>query len=373
MGKVFIIFTETEYPLAVDVAMKQMQLVLDDESYTIATLKAAMTYLGEGKFTQSLDLFYDILEDGNDQVVSYALTQIGKLGPYYRSDELLDLFNKEENEANEIAENILLAWGDLAYEPATDILIELVEDEYAEKVLREYASVALGKIGLPQGFEPVRQLYIQAQDATLRSYALSALVHFDNDQVEEMLYQALRRDSYWKIRVAAAQGLGERQSAEAVGLLEYKLNNDPEIHVKKAAALALGEIETSEASKILLSYFSNERMSESMRIEVLKVLLQQHIAGTADAFSEVLLGNWEKKDSQGKFLEFCCREASLVDFPELQDSYGKMLIHENPYIQIYGIRGIRRNELTVLYDEVLGLDHDGINGLVRREAAEIQQ
>jgi len=366
---VYQIFTDAQYDGAIDSAMEQLQRYVDDERVDDKSLMAAMTYLGDINAQQAQDLFYDSLQEENESITSYALTQIGKLGPYSRSEELLDLFNEYEDESNDVASNVILAWGELKYSNAVDILIELVEDEYAEKTHRQYAAEALGKIGDPEGLEPVNQLYLSSNDSMTRTYALMGLIKFDDPTVDNILMQALRRDSYWRIRVAAAEGLGERNITEAVPLLEYKMKHDPEDQVKKAAVQALSELATSEAVTILNDFLLDDKKSQALRLEVLKVMLEKEIQGTADSLLAIMEEEWDKEDSQGKFMEYCCREASLVNWSALKPAFSRMLAHDNHYVQIYGIRGIRRISADDLYDDIAELDKEGVNGLVRREAA----
>ncbi len=74
---------------------------------------------------------------------------------------------------------------------------------------------------------------------------------------------------------------------------------------------------------------------------------------------------WEK--DEGRFLEFVCRDLSRTDWVELDPVYERMLSHTNWLLQIYGIRGIRRNNIQTLQEKVNELDKDGIDSRVRRE------
>lgn len=367
---VFQLFAESSYEEGRPIAEQQLQLYIDDERVEDKVLMAALTYLAILKNPESTPLFYDMLEEENDKITAYTLSQLGKFGAHERSNELEDLFNDNEEEENEIASNIILAWGDMAYQPAVDILLDIVEDDYAEKVHREYAAVSLGKIGDLRGLEPVRNLFNESEDATVRSYALSGLTYFNDPQVDDILIQALRRDSFWRIRVTAAEGLAERGLSEAVELLDYKLRRDPEVQVKEAAAAALAQLGGSDASEYLKSFLLDDKQPESIRLKVLKAMLKEEIPGTVEALIEIMEVEWEKKDPQGKFMEYLCRESSLVDWNALSPAFARMLEHHNPYVQIYGVRGISRIKDSSLYDAIVNLDKEGVNGLVRREAVE---
>jgi len=367
---VFHLFAESNYEEGRPFAEHQLQLYIDDDTVDDKVLISALTYLAKLQNPDSVSLFYDVIQEEDDRITAYALSQLGKFGANERSIELEDLFNDNEEEENEIATNIILAWGDMAYQPAVDILLDIVSDEYAEKVHREYAAVSLGKIGDLRGLEPVRELFNQSEDATVRSYALSGLTYFDDPQVDDILIQALRRDSFWRIRVTAAEGLAERGLREAVDLLDYKLRRDPEVQVKEAAAAALAELGGAEASQYLKTFLLDEKQPESIRLKVLKSMLKEEIPGTVEALIEIMEKEWDKKDTQGKFMEYLCRESSLVDWNALSPAFARMLEHHNPYVQIYGVRGISRIKDTSLYDAVINLDKEGVNGLVRREAVE---
>ena len=359
---------------AEEMALAELQAVLEDYRYQEKRILAAITYLGDIKSEKAVDLFYDLAKKDESGLTGRVVFNLGKIGDASRADELLDLYDEYQGDSsNDIAMNIISAWGDMKYEASLNTLLDIIEDSSASNTEREYAAVSLGKLGNPEALDPLISLYNdEGDDSMVRAFAISGMMYFDDERVEDLLLQALKRDSYWKIRVTACEGLARMKSKEAVEILDFKLRRDSEMNVKKAAARALGEYGNGAAGDILIDYFEKESNSAELRLEVLKVLLDKRINHTVQSLEEVMALHWDKKDTQLEFLKRCCQQASVTEWNALSGLYRRMLAHGDNYIQIYGIRGIRLNGLVTLYPDVNNLDRDGVNGLVRREAKSLE-
>ncbi len=359
---------------AEEMAINELEAVLDDYRYQEKRILAAITYLGDIKSEKAVDVLYDLAKKDEPGLTGRVILNLGKIGDSSRAGELEDLYETYQGDSsNDISMNIISAWGDMAFGPALDTLLEIIEDSSASNTEREYAAVALGKLGDPVALEPLITLYNdEGGDSMVRAFAISGLMYFEDDSVEDLLLQALKRDSYWKIRVTACEGLARMKSEKAVEILDFKLRRDSENNVRKAAARALGEYGGGPAGEILIDYFQNESNSAEIRLEVLKVLLNKKIDRTVNALEEVMALHWDKKDAQLEFMKRCCQEASVTEWSDLSRLFRRMLSHGDNYIQIYGIRGIRLNGLDSLYGDVKNLDRDEVNGLVRREAKSLE-
>jgi HEAT repeat protein len=373
-AEIYSILSDFEDAAAEELALADLSPILEDFRFQEKRALAAITYLGDIKSEKAVDLLYDLAKKDEPGLTGRVVLNLGKLGNSSRADELLELYDDYQGDSStDIAMNIITAWGDMKYAPAMNTLLDIIDDSSASNSEREYAAVALGKLGDPEALEPLINLYNdEGDDSMIRAFAVSGLMYFEDPQVEDLLLQALKRDSYWKIRVTACEGLAKMGSVDAIDILDFKLRRDTENNVKKAAAKALGEYGNGPAGEILLDYFKKESNSAELRLVVLKVLLDKKITGTVPAFDEIMKLHWDKKDTQLEFLKRCCQQASVTEWTELSSVYTKMLIHVDNYIQIYGIRGIRLNDLSGLYGSVRSMDRDGVNGLVRREAKSLE-
>ncbi len=371
---IYSLFSQFKDPLAEEAALSDIAPVLEDFRYQEKRILAAITYLGDIKSEKAVDLFYDLAKKDEPGLTGRVVYNLGKIGDASRAEELEALYEDYSGEAGtDIATNVISAWGEMKYLPALDRLIGIIEDSSASNSEREYAAVALGKLGDPEAMEPLISLYNgEGNDSMIRAFAVSGLMYFEDPRVEDLLLQALRRDSYWKIRVTASEGLGRLKSEKAIDVLDFKLRRDSERNVKIAAAKALGEYGNGRADSILVDYFADESNSAEMRLEVLKVLLEKKTGGTVPALEEVMALHWLKKDTQLEFLKRCCQLMSTAEWDALSGLYRRMLTHSDNYIQIYGIRGIRINGISSLYPDVREMDRDGVNGLVRREAKSLE-
>ena len=101
------------------------------------------------------------------------------------------------------------------------------------------------------------------------------------------------------------------------------------------------------------------------------MFIENKTPGAVEIIDEVFTKEWENKTT--KIVEYSAKELSTAEWPELSSVYKKMLGHPNYLVQIYGIRGIRKNNLTDLYPDAAGLDKEGSHGQVRKEAKSLSE
>ena len=278
---------------------------------------------------------------------------------------LLTRLKKEDPAANEdLVAALIVTLGEIKYEPAAQELVYIAEDEGASAGHRRLACVSIGKIGREEDFSVVERLYYESDDAMLRAYALAGLAEFTDRDSSDVLISALKRDSFWKIRVTAAQHMESAKGDDLDEMLRYKASHDPVNQVRITSLKALGIRAGSENDTYLIDYFSDKSRGIDLRIACLNVLLENKTSGTADAVKNVMDEEW---DSPGRFLEFICRELSRAEWKALAPLYEKMLDHKNWLIPVYGIRGIRKNGIQSLEGKIAALDADGVDGRIRRE------
>ncbi len=309
---------------------------------------------------------YELAQARDTALAAAAVRAIGKMKDSTAPELLLDRLKTEDPVAeDDLVASLIVALGELQYEAAADELILIAEDSGSPAAHRRFACISLGRIGRDEDYAVVERLYFEAQDAALRSYALAGLAEFTQYDSVDVLAQALKRDSYWRIRVTAAEKLSGKGSEEIEKLLIYKASSDPVTQVRIASLNTLGSFDSSSSRTFLIDFFKERRNSGELRLACLSVLVNNKVPNTVDAVQNVMDDYWEKDEA--RFLEFLCRDLSRLEWSNLGPLYARMLEHPNWLMQVYGIRGIRRNNLGTLAGKVESLDRDGIDGRVRRE------
>jgi HEAT repeat protein len=333
----------------------------EDENFN--TLSSALRYISEYPNDNSEDLISVLIDHENKSLASAALAAIGKCGSEKTADLLLDNLD-DDDYPEELKPSLIRALGDMKSEGAIDTLIEILDDIDEEKSWRWTACEALGKIGHPDAMPAIENALLD-KDTYLRSYAIKALAGFDEDGVVNTLIQALR-DSFWRVRVSAAESLGERKSTEAVGILIYKAKKDPENNVKVAAVKALGEIGGTESFDFLRQLYAKSTTVLSLRSKAAEILVEKDLQASIDSIKKVIAEEWEKETSA--VLSYTCKYLSKAENPALKEFFSKMLDHNDVAIKIYGIRGIQLNQVAEQKERIEALTEEGINNAVRKAA-----
>jgi len=351
-------FISIDYPDAVPAA-EAILSNWEDENFN--TLSSALRYISEYPGENSEQLISHLIEHENNNLASAALAAIGKCGSELSSDLLLD-FLDDDDYPDELKPSIIKALGEMKSENAVDTLIEILEDIDEEKSWRWTACEALGKIGHSDALPAITEA-LTDKDTYLRSYAIKALAGFDG--VEQTLIQALR-DSFWRVRVAAAEALGERKTAEAVDILIYKAEKDPENNVKLAAITALGEISSREGLDFLRELYSKNTAAQSLRTKAAEIIIEKDLPASIDTIKSVLSEEWEKETSA--VLSYTCKFLSKSENPDLKEVFARMMDHNDVAVKIYGIRGVQLNRITDYKERVESLTKEGVNNAVRKAA-----
>ena len=363
---IFDFFSHIESDAGREKAVQLVQDHLDDYEFNTNLILSAVSYLGLLKVSEAGELFYEMIHDNNKSLAGAALRGIGKLGDTSRAEEILELYNDNEGDSDyeDMLASAILVLGDLGYRDAAELFEEILQDEDSPSVHRQYAAVSLGKLKQDEGFEILKEQYRILEDSNLRSYVLKGLTEYDKSELDSLLISALR-DSFWRIRVAACEGLGSRKVEEAVDILIYKAENDPVRQVRYSALTTLGELSEEDASSFILEQFEGERIPFDIRSKALDIMMNKRLPGAIESLHAVLDKKLEKdKDNElGPF----CKTLSTTEWVELKPFYDAMLDNKDFIVRIYGIRGIKINGLSELKARVEGLDNENQPINVRRE------
>jgi HEAT repeat protein len=366
---IFRLWDDTSYSEGLASAKDELEKVIEDEDFDSATIQTAMSYLANQNDVAALPQLIILADYRDSRIAAAAVRAIGEIGSVEDTgalETLLEKLKKEDPIAEEdLVAALIVTLGDLRYEPAAQELVYIVEDAGASAGHRRLGCISVGKIGRTEDFEIIETLYYETDDATLRSYALAGLAEFPNHDTTDILIQALKRDSFWRIRVTAAEKLIDSEKEGVSELLQYKALYDPVNHVRIASLKSLGSFTDSESQEFLLEYYKDKKKATDVRLACLSVIVENQTPGTTDAIFAVMDELWEK--DEGRFLEFTCLDLSRSEWNDLAPVYDRMLGHSSWLIQVYGIRGIRRNNLESLQDDIKALDIEGVDGRVRRE------
>lgn len=365
------LWNDTQYEEGLPLAHDEIRKVIEDEDYSKPVVGTCLSFIAMMKYEEAIPELIILANHRDDEIAAAAVRAIGSVGTGEDTSlagTLLERLIKEDPIANEdLVAALIVTLGNIRYEPAAGELVLIAEDEGASTGHRRLACVSIGKIGREEDFQSVERLYYESEDALLRAYALAGLAEFNEKDTSEVLIRALKRDSFWRIRVTAAEHLTDVSGDEVDELLRYKAENDPVTQVKTAALKTLGARSGSQNNHFLTDFFSDSKRSIELRIACLNVLLENKTTGTVNAVKDVLDEEWE---APGRFLEFVCRELSGAEWDALAPLYEKMLHHENWLIPVYGIRGIRKNSIQSLEGKIAALDAEGVDGRVRREVTD---
>lgn len=363
---IFDFFGNSESKAGTEKALKLVKEHLEDYELSTNLILSAISYLGIVKEKEASDLFYEMINDNNKSLAGAALRGIGKLEDATRADEIMTFFEDNEGDSDyeDLLASAILVLGELGYEDASIAFEDVLLDEDAPKVHRQYAAISIGKLQSDSGFELLKEQFVLLEDANLRSYVLKGLTDYDKSELNQLLIAALR-DSFWRIRMAASEGLGSREVADAVDILIYKVKKDPVRQVRYASIKALGDIATSKANEFILEQFKSPRNAFDLRVKALDVMLDKQINGSVEVLKEILDKKWE--DGKDNELGPICKTLSTTEWAALEPFYNAMIQNKNYIIQIYGIRGIKINKLSSLKSRLQELDTDSQPVNVRRE------
>ncbi len=305
-----------------------------------------------------------LLDSASVAVAEAAIKALGELGDQASGQALLasleDPRYPEERKAP-----IILALGELRFEPAVPVLIDLVSSRDTERMWRLYAADSLGKIGDPRAVPVLKGLF-EEQDSLVKAYAASALAGFGMEEVEPVLQQALR-DSNVRVRLAAAKALARPEARGSVEMLIYKARRDPEKAVRLQAIESLGAVGGAAAMEFLRELYADRLAGAGYREAALQQLVAGDISGaTLQVVRRVVAAEEAVKDSP--ILLMTARLLSTAEGSGLEPLYRGFLRHRNAAIRLYGIRGAERNRLGGLKEAIRALSEEDPYPVVRRAA-----
>ncbi len=326
-------------------------------------LRSVSSYLGDARFHDALPVFEEMLDNTNTTIALIAVSSIGKLGDPSYGKILLAKIEDDET-PKEVKVEMIRAVGYLKSPAGIEPLMRILEDTDEQASWRWAACEALGRIGDRKALPALKKAY-ESQDSTLRSYVVAAMRNFSGKEIEEFLIDSLR-DSFWRVRVSAAESLGMMKSEAGVPILIYKARRDPENPVRLASISAIGSIGSREGFAFLGELLSDEKTPASSRTEAGRILVEKDLQHSFTIIETVIAKEWDRSNSA--ILGALCKALSTAEWSGLDGIYDRMLGHKDLAIRIYGLRGIRLNKFVQLRERIVPLTEKGIPEIIRKNA-----
>ncbi len=363
--KIIGYFEKRELDDAVDPVFSTLKREWDQE----LSRKLTTAMLGYLKKRQSPEITGFIAEnlvpDRDETISTAAISAVGASGRKEFAGLLLDELEEDDVSPNKRAE-LISAVGLLGDPDAVTLLSELLLDEAEDKSIRWRSADALGEIGGKDSLDALLSVF-GSPDPILRSKAAAALSGFEKAEVEDALIQALR-DSFWRVRVAATQALGELGSDKAVDILIYKAKNDPDVrNVRLASMAALGEIAGSKAVDFLYETYLDDKALIQIRMAALRALLEAAPRKSLAAVKKLF--DTEIGEKESAIVIETAKLLSTSESDSVEELYAQMFkLDDHRDLVIYALRGIRINKLTRLRGEVEALTGEDVDQFIRKNA-----
>ncbi|MGI9256911.1 MAG: HEAT repeat domain-containing protein [Salinispira sp.] len=310
------------------------------------------------------DLFQEMLQEEGNLVKSTIIAYLGDSQYQPAAVILEELYTKADQS---LQENILRSLGKIQDENSRSLIFDLIQDENIDRSLRIAAVYAAGSYADAAALEQIIRL-VSAQDIFLRTAAVSALSEFSSPDVQELYLEALR-DEQWRIRLNVLKSIEKDPFPQSFPALEYMAKNDPETVIRQQALQSISALNIDEGWEFLRTILTDTMFAESYRRSAAILLIQNDFAASSDIIEDIMMNEWDKKDS--RLLDAICKELSITELSAAAGLYEKMLRHSNFVIQIYGVRGIGRNRIFALRQNLEAIaDRKNINSSLKRNIEE---
>ncbi len=241
-------------------------------------VNAVLFYVGENDLKNLIPILRSIIENEEIDFIESAIVALGKIGGDEEALALVSYYEKVEFEDEKkeiiIKEAIMHALEKLSTNEVLDFLIDIIENEVDNVVVRSIAINALSNIKNDESFNKLLELY-SSSEPILRISCIKAISKFDNDEAKNILIEACK-DSYYKVRLEAVNSINI-SSDEVCDLLLYRAKKDPEITVKNVCIEKLSSFNNAKANEWLLKTFADEKTPTNIRVKIAESLLKNNL------------------------------------------------------------------------------------------------
>ena len=355
-------YTETDSAV---LGTRVRALLVDEEGLPNDLLRVSAAYLSRVAGEESDELinrYREIALRADTLSATVAIDAIGRSRTADAEAILIALYDEVRDVDRRTA--VVRALGSVGARDAIDLLTRLASDEFESASLRQSAAESLGRIGSPESLPILRSL-LSDPDAVMRAYATLALGFYPADDSSQTLQDALL-DSFWRVRVAALQGIAEQKDPDAVPAVSYKARRDPERPVREQAIATLLAIGTDRALDTIAAIAADRRAAERERITAVTGLIERTGSESVETIVRIVGEEWALPNS--RLLDAIGRAVSVRSEAAFEPLATRFLLHENFIIRIYGMRAIGAAGLADHAEELRRIARANPPGLLRTTA-----
>jgi HEAT repeat protein len=136
------------------------------------------------------------------------------------------------------------ALGEMESSKSMGIMIQIAKNTYEPKLLRMYAVLALSKVGKESVLDTLEAL-LDDGNHEVAEYAARAIAEMSCDRCAQILMRALRSD-YDKVRYYAVIGLASQHYTDSIEILKFKAEYDENEIVRDEAKKAVASLSDTE-------------------------------------------------------------------------------------------------------------------------------
>lgn len=353
---------------------RSIRAIKEREDEAIATVLAAINYLGKVKAAEAIAPLEGLLDANEERYMEVAFRALGRVanGNASSRDEvatyLIDFYTYR-NPSDQNRREIVIALGETGSKEGISLLSGLVENNEERPVIQMASLEALSKIGDNAGLDAILQA-VSATDPNVRSTAVAALGPFSGAQVDDAILESFR-DSYYRTRIGAAKAAGERKLASAIPYLQYRAEKDEVSTVKDEAIKALGAIGTNEAKAVLESLFAERKTSDRVRVLAAEMLINNDPGSYAEKIIAEL--DEAKKRNQTNLYNGFLKVISMAKTGKVEDLARRFLNSGGVIEKSYALDMTLTNEFRSLAPDIRLLIEDKNNGLARKAGATLEK
>ena len=251
---------------------------LDD--YKVGEINASLYYAGENALKDAIPNILSIIENERFEFAEGAVKALGKIGGESEALALIDFYQNNVATVNDdkkeviLKETVMQALENISFDECLNFLMEVVEDENENVIVRSLAISALSKIQSEEVFKNLVSLYY-SQEPLIRAASVKAISKFDRAEAREVLLQACR-DSQYKVRKEAIDAINFT-SNDACEHLLYRAKMDPEMSIRTLSVEKLVALNCSASDEWMLKTFNDDNANVSLRVKIAKELLEHRL------------------------------------------------------------------------------------------------
>ena len=340
---------------------KALRLLENRDKESNSNIDSSIQYLACVKEKKAGVYFTAILDSEDSRFSNAAARALGACGGEEDADFLIK-FVKERNPSDALNGDIIYALGELKSNHATGFLTDILMNAEAKAFKKILAIEALGKIKDTAAIEQLLSSQKDA-DANVRAYATASLASFSDEKSGQAIIECFR-DSFYKVRIAAAKAAAERKLDAAIPFLKYRAEHDEVAAVKEESISALGAIGSTQALEILGAFFSDKNTADRLRIAAAKAMMERE--PDLNASNLIAAIDQARADKKMQLYHGLSKIVSSTKSSKLEEYARILLASTDLSDKIYGIDLFIANGYESLKELIRPLEKDANASIARK-------